>query len=45
MKRQKNINAWLAVIPHFKWTIPVLVRILRCIHLLAPPEGRKLLGA
>lgn len=45
MKRQKNINAWLAVIPHFKWTIPVLVRILRCIHFLASPEGRKLLGA
>ena len=44
LKRKKGSNAFLAIVPHLKWTIPVVVRLLRCIHYLASPEGRKLLG-
>ena len=45
MKRRKGSDAYLAIVPHFKWTIPVVARLLRCLHYIASPEGRKLLGA
>jgi exportin-5 len=44
LKRKKGSDALLAVTPHLKWTVPVVARLIRCIHFLASPEGKKLLG-
>eukprot|EP00216_Chloropicon_sp_CCMP2111_P004864 CAMPEP_0198240168 /NCGR_PEP_ID=MMETSP1446-20131203/5364_1 /TAXON_ID=1461542 ORGANISM="Unidentified sp, Strain CCMP2111" /NCGR_SAMPLE_ID=MMETSP1446 /ASSEMBLY_ACC=CAM_ASM_001112 /LENGTH=1315 /DNA_ID=CAMNT_0043922867 /DNA_START=165 /DNA_END=4112 /DNA_ORIENTATION=- len=37
-------NLTVALVPHLKWIFPVVLRILRFIHYLASPEGRKMLG-
>ena len=37
-------HAMFVLMPHLKWTVPVVVRILRCIHSMVSPDGRKLLG-